>query len=135
LSGKRPNGRECPTHLCTDSTGRQQRAHLWQADRLSCSVSEVDRQITIFTLAATPLACSAVMHLASRRATTMNVLGELHAVAAKLSPYDDRPTCECCGQGKLDLIDERPDPIFAVLGMTCQTLKCDFLECGKLTII
>jgi hypothetical protein len=29
-------------------------------------------------------------------------------------------------QGKLDLIDERPDPIFAVLGMTCQTLKCDF---------
>jgi hypothetical protein len=32
------------------------------ADRLSCSVSEVDRQITIFTLAATPLACSAVMH-------------------------------------------------------------------------
>jgi hypothetical protein len=65
----------------------------------------------------------------------MNVLGELHAVAAKLSPYDDRSTCECCGQGKLDLIDERPDPIFAVLGMTCQTLKCDFLECGKLTII
>jgi hypothetical protein len=72
---------------------------------------------------------------ASRRATTMNVLGELQAVAAKLSPYDDRPTCECCGQGKLDLIDERPDPIFAVLGMARQTLKCDFLECGKLTII
>jgi protein subunit release factor A len=41
---------------------RQQRAHLWQADRLSCSVSEVDRHNTIFTLAATPLACSAVMH-------------------------------------------------------------------------
>jgi hypothetical protein len=72
---------------------------------------------------------------ASRPATTMNVLGELHAVAAKLSPYDDRPTCECCGQGKLELIDERPDPIFGVLGMTCQTLKCDFLECGKLTIV
>jgi hypothetical protein len=65
----------------------------------------------------------------------MDVLGELQAVAAKLSPYDDRPTCECCGQGKLELIDERPDPIFAVLGMTRQTLKCDFLECGKLTII
>jgi hypothetical protein len=46
----------------------------------------------------------------------MNVLGELHAVAAKLSPYDARPTCECCGQGKLDLIDERPDPIFGCLG-------------------
>jgi hypothetical protein len=65
----------------------------------------------------------------------MNVLGELPAVAAKLSPHDDRPTCECCCQGKLDLIDERPDPIFGALGMTYQTLKCDFLECGKLTIV
>ncbi len=65
----------------------------------------------------------------------MNVLGELHAVAAKLSFHDDRLTCECCGQGKLDLIDERPDPIFGVLGMTCQTLKCDFLECGKLSVV
>jgi hypothetical protein len=55
-------GARCPTHLCTASTVRQQRAHLWQADRLSWSVSEVGRQITIFTLAATPLACSAVMH-------------------------------------------------------------------------
>jgi hypothetical protein len=63
----------------------------------------------------------------------MNVLGELHAVASMLSPHDERPTCACCGRGKLDLIDERPDPIFGVLGMTCQTLKCDFLECGKLT--
>jgi hypothetical protein len=97
---------------------------------------EADRHITIFTLAATPLACSAVMRSKHPEgATTMNVLGELHAVAAKLSPHDDRPTCECCGQGKLELIDERPDPIFGVLGMTCQTLKCDFLECGKLTTV
>ena len=65
----------------------------------------------------------------------MNVLGELHAPAARVAPCDDPPTCQCCGQGKLELIDERPDPIFGVLGMTCQTLKCDFLECGKLTII
>ena len=65
----------------------------------------------------------------------MNVLGELHAVAAKLTPRDERPTCQCCGRGKLDLIDERPDSHFGVLGMTCQTLKCDFLECGKLTIV
>ena len=56
-------------------------------------------------------------------------------MAAKLSPYDDRPTCECCSQGKLELIDERPHPIFGVLGMSCQTLKCNFLECGKLTIV
>ena len=67
----------------------------------------------------------------------MSVLGELHAAAAKLSPNDDRTTstCECCGQGKLELIDERPDPLFGVLGMTLQTLKCDFLECGRLTIV
>jgi hypothetical protein len=63
----------------------------------------------------------------------MNVLGKSHAVAPKPAPPDDRPACEFCGQGKLDLIDERPDPIFGVLGVTCQTLKCDFLECGKLT--
>ena len=65
----------------------------------------------------------------------MNVLEELHAPAARVAPYGDRPTCQSCGQGKLELIDERPDPIFGVLGMTCQTLKCDFLECGKLTIV
>ena len=65
----------------------------------------------------------------------MNVPRELHAVAPKPGRPDDRPACEICGQGKLDLIDERPDPIFAMLGMTRQTLKCDFLECGKLTII
>jgi hypothetical protein len=52
-----------------------------------------------------------------------------------LSPHDDRPTCECCGQVKLDLIDERPDSIFGVLGMACQTLKCDFLEGGNLAIV
>jgi hypothetical protein len=75
------------------------------------------------------------MHSKHPDGQQQDVLGELHAVAAKLSSYDDRPTCECCGQGKLDLIDERRDPIFAVQGMTCQTLKCDFRECGKLTII
>jgi hypothetical protein len=65
----------------------------------------------------------------------MNILEELHAVAAKLAPYDARPTCEWCGQGKLELIDERPDAHFGVLGMTWRTLKCDCLECGKLTIV
>jgi Cys-tRNA synthase (O-phospho-L-seryl-tRNA:Cys-tRNA synthase) len=63
----------------------------------------------------------------------MDVPGKLHAEAAKLVPHDGRPTCECCGQGKLDLIDERPHPILGIAGITCQTLKCDFLECGKLT--
>jgi hypothetical protein len=92
--------------------------------------------ITIFLLVAAPLACSAAMRSKHPDgATTMDVLGKLHAAAAKPSLHDDRPTCECCGQGKLDLIEERPDPLFGVLGMTCQTLKCDSRECGKLTIV
>jgi hypothetical protein len=43
-------------------------------------------------------------------------------------PMNDRPTStyECCGQGKLERIEEQPDPTFGVLGMTFQTLKCAF---------
>jgi len=65
----------------------------------------------------------------------MGVLGELRAVAAKLSFQEDKPTCAFCGRGRLVLIDERPDPNFGILGMLCQTLKCDSPECGKLTIV
>ena len=68
-------------------------------------------------------------------ATTTGVLGELRAVAAKLSFQEDRPTCASCGQGRLVLIDEKPDPDFGILGMLRQTLKCDSPECGKLTIV
>jgi len=63
----------------------------------------------------------------------MNILGELQAVAAKLSLHDERPTCQWCGLGKLILIDERADPNFGALGMTFQVLKCDAPECGKPT--
>jgi hypothetical protein len=69
----------------------------------------------------------------------------LHRRKVHLAPVQGVPTgnnngCSgriACGGGKgrLELIDERPDPIFGVLGMSCQTLKCDFLECGKLTIV
>jgi hypothetical protein len=44
-------------------------------------------------------------------------------------------TCQHCGHGKLHVIDEGPDPIFGVLGMTRQTLLCDYPECGKLTYL
>ena len=54
-------------------------------------------------------------------------------MAAKLVTGKSRQTCQRCERGKLDLIDERPDPIFGALGMTCQTLKCDAPECGELT--
>ena len=64
----------------------------------------------------------------------MSILGDLRAVAAKLSHQDNRPTCAFCGKGKLVLISERPDPNFGALGVVEQTLRCDFPECGKLTI-
>jgi hypothetical protein len=63
----------------------------------------------------------------------MIIPGEAREVAAKLVTGKSRQTCQRCERGKLDLIDERPDPIFGALGMTCQTLKCDAPECGELT--
>ncbi len=65
----------------------------------------------------------------------MGVLGELQAVAAKLSFEEERPACAFCGKGRLILIEEKPDPDFGILGMFRQTLKCDSPECGKLTIV
>jgi len=64
----------------------------------------------------------------------MSILGDLQAVAARLSRQDKRPTCVFCGKGKLDLIAERPDPNFGALGVVEQTLRCDSIECGKLTV-
>jgi hypothetical protein len=63
----------------------------------------------------------------------MSVLGELRAVAAKLSYQESRPACASCGKGRLLLIAEKPDPDFGILGVLRQTLKCDW--CGKLAIV
>jgi hypothetical protein len=65
----------------------------------------------------------------------MDLLAELHVVAARLARREDRLVCGCCGTGRLVLIDERLDPNFAILGLLRQTLKCDSPECGKLTIV
>jgi len=65
----------------------------------------------------------------------MDLLAELHVVASKLSRREDRLVCGCCHNGRLVLIDERPDPNFGILGLLRQTLKCDSPECGKLTIV
>lgn len=70
----------------------------------------------------------------SREETMMSILGDLQAVAARLSLQDGRPTCAFCGKGKLVLIDERPDPNFGTLGVVQQTLRCDSADCGKITI-
>jgi len=65
----------------------------------------------------------------------MSVISDLRAVAAKLSLQENPPICPCCGKGRLVLIDERPDPIFGILGVTEQTWKCDQPECGKISIV
>ena len=56
-------------------------------------------------------------------------------MAAKLSTHDNRSSCKWCGQGKLDLIDERRDPNFAQPAHDLPVLRCDAPECGKLTIV
>ena len=65
----------------------------------------------------------------------MGVWEELHAVAARLSAREDRPTCQWCGRGKLQLIEEAPDANYGALGVTQLTLRCDDPECGKLTVM
>ena len=44
---------------------------------------------------------------------------------------DDRPVCPFCRTGRVNLIDEKPDPTFGDLGVKEQTLKCENPDCGK----
>lgn len=64
----------------------------------------------------------------------MSILGDLHAVAAKLSHQDNRPICSICGKGRLDVIGERPDPNYGILGVVEQTLRCDQAACRHITV-
>jgi hypothetical protein len=68
-------------------------------------------------------------------ATTMGLLREARAAAARISPEEDRTICEYCRRGRLTLVDEAPDKNFGILGRLRQTLKCDAPDCGKLTIV
>jgi hypothetical protein len=63
------------------------------------------------------------------------MINETHQATATPSLDEHRSICQSCGRGRLDLIDEWPYPILGVAGVTCQTLKCDAPECGKLTSI
>ena len=66
---------------------------------------------------------------------SMTPLEQLQAVAARLSPRDaDRPICQRCGRSNLDLVDERPHPIYGALGVICRTYRCDSVDCGALTL-
>lgn len=46
---------------------------------------------------------------------------------------DDRPVCQFCRKGRVDLIDEQPDPTFGAVGVMRQTLKCDNTACARTT--
>ena len=51
------------------------------------------------------------------------------------SPRSDELVCRVCNVGKLEFIEERPHPLFGILGMTLQTLKCTCSDCAQLTLI
>jgi hypothetical protein len=44
------------------------------------------------------------------------------------------PTCPWCGRGRLYVLKESLDPNFGALGVVQRTLKCDWVDCGKLTV-
>jgi hypothetical protein len=47
---------------------------------------------------------------------------------------NQRPKCPWCGEGNVDLIEERPHPLLGILGMSLQKFKCDRPSCAKLTL-
>jgi hypothetical protein len=51
------------------------------------------------------------------------------------TPLPDDPDRKCayCKNGTLELVEEWPHPLFGVLGVTSQKLKCDAAECGRFT--
>lgn len=48
---------------------------------------------------------------------------------------DDRPKCSRCGSINLRLTDEHPHPLFGVLGVMVQVLKCESPGCDALTSV
>jgi hypothetical protein len=43
--------------------------------------------------------------------------------------------CPSCGRGSLQLVGERPHPLYGVLGMTEIILWCDAPDCGKVVVV
>jgi hypothetical protein len=39
-------------------------------------------------------------------------------------------TCENCGLGKMELVEERPHPMLGIAGKTLLILKCNAADCG-----
>ena len=61
-------------------------------------------------------------------------MAELASQAPSMRQSNDTETqCGHCGKGMLELIEEWPHPLFGVLGVTRQKLRCDAPDCGRLT--
>lgn len=59
-------------------------------------------------------------------------LERARTVSSRPIAHDDRPVCEWCGRGKLDVIRQWRDPSSGIVGAT---LECDSPECTKLTVV
>lgn len=51
----------------------------------------------------------------------------------RIAPYEPPPLCPWCGTGRLEVIEETPDPNFGALGVSSRTLRCNAPACGRLT--
>jgi hypothetical protein len=72
----------------------------------------------------------------SRRGNKMEVWESHDDLADKLREQEERPeVCPTCGKGKLQVLDEVPDPTFGTLGVVQRTLKCDAPQCGQVRVI
>ena len=61
-------------------------------------------------------------------------MAEFASQPPSIRQSDDSETrCRYCGKGMLELVEEWPHPLFGVLGVTCQKLRCDTPDCGRLT--
>lgn len=63
----------------------------------------------------------------------MTLFEELQRVATRTAPYEAPAVCPWCRAGRLEVIEETPDPNFGALGVSSLTLRCDAPACGRLT--
>jgi hypothetical protein len=63
-------------------------------------------------------------------------IGETSLDATKLTRKEDGSfNCPLCRRGTLHLVEERPHPLYGVLGVTEIVLWCDAADCGQVTVV
>jgi hypothetical protein len=63
--------------------------------------------------------------------------GETSPEVPKLAQAQDDMslTCPFCGRGTLQLVGERPHPLYGTLGVTETVLRCHAADCHKVTVM